>query len=464
VIVRRPPARHLLLGAILLVLMGALPNAMPASASLENPLAFVNYAVPSALDGATGEPSIGVNWNTGNVMFESGLKTLRVTFNEAVTPATATWTDVSAPTSKESMDPILFTDPVTGRTVVSHLISSLVVPGGGCSLSSTTDDDGATWIPSTGCGIPGAFDHQSVGGGPFADPSKGVVYPHSMYYCGQNGQFANCALSLDGGMTYGPSMVMYTDPGTPLTGRCQGLHGHVKVGPDGTAYVPDFDCGTLSKQGLVVTRDDGLHWTVNEIPDSAYNNFRSDPSVGIASDNTVYYAYEAPEGPIKLAVSQDHGTTWTPSTDLTTPIGVQNAVFPAVIAGDGPRAAVAFLGSKVPGNYEDASYAGVWHLYIAFTYDRGATWEVVDATPTDPVQRGCIWWGNGSCPSAQRNLLDFFDEQIDSHGRVLVGYADGCINACVSGGANTRSKLATIARQSAGKPLFAKDDPPPPTG
>jgi hypothetical protein len=396
-------------------------------------------------------------------MFGSGLQTLRVSFDESVTPAAATWTDVSAPTSLTSFDPILFTDPETGRTVVSQLISSLVVPGGGCSLSSTTDDDGETWIPSTGCGVPGAYDHQSVGGGPFADPNKGVVYEHSMYYCGQNGRMANCALSLDGGHTYGAAMPTYTNPSTALTGTCMGLHGHIKVGPDGAAYLPNFNCQPGSKQAVVVSRDDGLTWAVRQIPDSAYNNFRSDPSVGISKDNTIYYAYEAPEGPIKVAVSQDHGSTWTSSFDLTTPIGVRYAVFPAVVAGDGPRAAVAFLGSTVAtdldDDYENKDYPGVWHLYVSMTYDRGATWETFDATPTDPVQRGCIWWGNGNCPSAQRNLLDFMDVQIDSHGRVVVGYADGCIKACVNAPPNTRSKLATLARQSSGKPLFAQYDP-----
>jgi hypothetical protein len=50
----------------------------------------------------------------------------------------------------------------------------------------------------------------------------------------------------------------------------------------------------------------------------------------------------------------------------------------------------------------------------------------VNATPGDPVQRGCIWSGGGS--NACRNLLDFNDAQIDKQGRVLVAYTDGCKN------------------------------------
>jgi hypothetical protein len=44
---------------------------------------------------------------------------------------------------------------------------------------------------------------------------------------------------------------------------------------------------------------------------------------------------------------------------------------------------------------------------------------------------------------------------------VLVGYADGCIRACVTSTRprdNTRSAYATIARQQAGRTLLARYD------
>jgi subtilase family serine protease len=50
---------------------------------------------------------------------------------------------------------------------------------------------------------------------------------------------------------------------------------------------------------------------------------------------------------------------------------------------------------------------------------------------------------------------------MDDHGRVLVGFADGCTGACVTGGPNNRDAYATIARQSAGKTLRAAFDPKP---
>ena len=126
-----------------------------------------------------------------------------------------------------------------------------------------------------------------------------------------------------------------------------------------------------------------------------------------------------------------------------------------MVAGDDERAAFAFLGTPTGGAFQDAAFQGEWHLYIASTFNRGETWTTIDATPTDPVQRGCIWMQGGSNPC--RNLLDFMGSAIDREGRVLVGYADGCINCSGPGG--SRAKKATIARQVAGRRMFAEFDP-----
>src|ERR1043165_1019299 len=69
-----------------------------------------------------GEPSIGVNWKTGSVFFQSRLQTMRGRFDDTASPARATWADVSAPTtSVVSLDPILYTDGRTGRVFSSQL-------------------------------------------------------------------------------------------------------------------------------------------------------------------------------------------------------------------------------------------------------------------------------------------------------------------------------------------------------
>ena len=99
---------------------------------------------------------------------------------------------------------------------------------------------------------------------------------------------------------------------------------------------------------------------------------------------------------------------------------------------------------------------------MATTYDGGNTWNVVNATPNDPVQgKGGIWQGGGS-GIQNRNLLDFNEVTMDEKGRVLFGYSDGCTGTCVGNPDNNTFRAAMrVARQIGGKPLFSAFDPNP---
>jgi hypothetical protein len=381
------------------------------------------------------------------------MSTFKVGFDAA---NAATWTDRSAGATNgcplngiKSLDPILFTDQQTGRTFESQL-------AGKTALTCYTDDDGQTWNPTSGSGINSGVDHQTIGGGRFSDKALAKPigsYPNAVYYCSQDIADASCASSLDGGRTYGPAVPVYD-----LT-QCGGLHGHVKVDPSsGTVYLPNKGCG--AGQAVAVSEDSGATWAVRPVTGSTPGD--SDPSVGIGKNGTVYFGYQAADGHARVAVSHDHGKTWADGQDVGAQLGVQNVVFPEMVAGDDDRAAFAFLGSTTAGNYQDAAnFHGDWHLYIATTIDGGKSWKTADATPTDPVQRGSICTGGTTCGN-DRNLLDFMDITVDGQGRALVGFADGCTGACAApGGAQNFDALATIARQTAGPRLYAAFDPKP---
>ena len=419
----------------------------------DRPPTFRNYKAPRSFPDANdaGEPSIGNSFRTDATMYQAYLSTYKVRWAHGQ----ATWKDVSANAangcpqgSTESLDPILFTDRSTGRTFESQL-------SGAESLTCYTDDDGRTWSPSTGGGIPAGVDHQTLGGGAYTKDGLGGLptndYEHSVYYCSQDIVTALCAASHDGGTTFGPGVPTYD-----LT-ECGGLHGHVKVGPDGTAYLPNKGCG--KRAAVVVSRDDGQSWTIRRVPSSTAND-GSDPSVAISADNTVYFGYVGADGRPGVATSTTHGRTWKYGQQVAGDLGVKNAVFPAMIAGSDDRAAFAYLGTTTGGDYQNAKkFHGVWHLYISTTYDGGRTWVTRDATPKDPVQRGSLCTSGTTCGD-DRNLLDFMDVTLDDHGRVLVGYADGCIGRCVDDPRkNGHDAYATIARQTGGKTLFPKYDP-----
>ena len=402
-----------------------------------------------------GEPSIGVNWKTGKAMFISNLTTFRITFDDSCpTSPTALWEDKSAPNNATSLDPILFTDhgydnqnPTVGRTIVSELT-------GQDSLSAYTDDDGQSWIPGQGGGIPSGVDHQSIGAGPYHAPLVGTVYPNAVYYCSQDAAVIFCARSDDGGLTFGPGIPAYN-----LT-QCTNLHGHVKVAPDGTVYLPNRSCG--NQQGVVVSEDNGITFNVHSIPGTTAS--ADDPAVGIGrGDKTngfgrVYESFASGNTVAGVAVSDNHGLSWKNIVDVGSLAGIKAAAFPTMVAGDDDRAAFAFFGSTTAGSAEDRAFPGLWHLYVATTYDGGNSWLISDATPNDPIQHNGIHLGGGSPP--HRNLLDFFGIDIDKQGRVLVGYDDGCTGpGCVqapgSATGNAYTALASIARQTGGLRLFA---------
>lgn len=452
----------------------------PAVAPIEPGIAptFSNHVSPPALGNSAGEPSIGVDWaprvaslkhdkvNTGGVtFFTAGTEQLRVSFDDAGFPPTALWEDAVSPVLP-GLDPIGFVDHQTGRVFGLELAT-------GSSNAAFSDDDGATWTSFAAGGPPAGPDHETLGGGPYNEtavppppPPGSRVYPNAVYYCSQNvAGGAECSRSDDGGLTFGPGVDMFN----PV--ECYGgIHGHVKVGPDGTVYVPNSSCSAgTGSQGVAISRDNGLTWVDVTVPNSVGSG---DPSIGIGSDNTVYLGYINGDGRPHIAVSTDHGATWTNDYDVGLPLGcapgdqyapcrIKSAVFPTVVAGDGNRAAFGFLGSTTGGNYQDLAYAGIWDFYIATTYDRGAHWVTVNGTAGDPVQKGSICLGGITCSSDNRNLLDFNDIAVDKEGRSIAAYADGCVVAlgCVSPDYTGRENKAAIVRQSTGRRLFAAFDP-----
>ena len=127
---------------------------------------------------------------------------------------------------------------------------------------------------------------------------------------------------------------------------------------------------------------------------------------------------------------------------------------------------MAFYGTTTAGDESANGFKGVWHLYVASTFDGGAHWSTTDATPNDPMQRGCVWNKGGA--NICRNLLDFIGASVDKFGRVEVGYVDGCADGACSQATSSATHFSgngytargVIARQSSGKRLVAAYDPP----
>jgi hypothetical protein len=378
-----------------------------------------------------GEPSIGINWQTGNVMYMAGDQVTRLTYVKGHPGRNPKATDVTPSNSKVNEDAILFTDHGVKPNRTWAL--GLLLAG---SYTAYTQNDGKTWTPGFAFAPPAFPDHETLGAGPYskAVPVPPHSFPHAVYYCAQTiVQDAYCARSDNGGQSY-------HSPATPLwNGKCTPIHGHIRVGPTGIAYVPNGSCtgpDGKPRSGVAVSIDDGQSFKVSIIPDSSAGTV--DPSVMEGPDGKVYFGYQAASGHPMIAVATHDAKGnlhWRKSIDVgrfrdpaTTedglPHGVQNTEFPEVITGSRGRAAFAFLGTGTQGAFQDGAFPGTWYLFVSYTTNGGKTWRTVNATPHDPVQRGCVW--NGGLVNACRNMLDFNDIGIDPQGHVYVAYTDGC--------------------------------------
>ncbi len=409
----------------------------------------------------------------------------RLTPPERLVPARpacceALWQDRSSTVTDTGLDPILFTDAKSGRTFASNATTGANI------LYAYSDSDGepsATqptgWTPIGAAPANGGADHQTIGSGPFPASLSALSTPLNqgryVLYCSQDLVGAFCQSSYDLGMSYGPG-VSATGNGIGSQG-CGGLHGHVRIAPDGTAWLPDDSC--TGKQGGSFSLDASTTpWTEFVVQKTAADaegpaftavsqTNGADPSIGIDKANTIYFCYVNNEaggtqGHAHVAVGKRVGSTinWIRDRDIGLASGVVNAAHTEAIAGDAGRAACGFYGTNVSGNYQSGTFPGVWYPFIATTYDEGRTWTTVNASPNDPVQNMTgIWQQGGSGQNGNRNLLDFNEITMDNEGRVLYGYSDGChTQACLDGTPGDRGAFMRIARQSGGRTLLAAFD------
>jgi hypothetical protein len=460
------------------------------------------YAPPgSSAEPGSGEFNIGFDPITHRIMVMNTGPIWRLTPPEILVPAKpecceALWEDKSNPTTNTGLDPILWTDQKTGRTFSSNSTAGANVVYGYTDAAAPFND-GDVWVPIAISPPNGGVDHQTIGSGPYPASLALLTTPQNqgeyVLYISQDLVGSQSQRSDDLGASYGPA-VPATGPGVSSSQGCGGLHGHVHVAPDGTAWLPDNSCNG-GKQGGSISIDGGVTWSEFIVEKTGGGGFTAtsqadgaDPSIGIDSANTAYYCYVnnqgGGEGHVHVAVGKRNGASsninWIRDVDVGASHGIVNAAETQAVGGSAGRAACGFIGTNAPdgagggGGYENGNFNGVWYAYTATTYDEGVTWVTVNATPNDPVQNHTgVWQQGGSGENGDRNLLDFNEITIDDKGRVLYGYSDGCHTLTCINGNNLGSGLAPnvdpgpylergafmrVARQSGGKTLLASYD------
>jgi hypothetical protein len=443
---------------------------------------YQNFYAPAGTSAQTsrGEFNIGFDPITHRIMVMNLGPIWRLTPGEVQSPAKpecceALWEDKSSISTdlplEDGLDPILWTDQKTGRTFASNSTAGANAVYG-YTAAAAPFNDGDQWVPVAISPPNGGVDHQTIGSGPYPALLSALSTPVNqgeyVLYCSQDAVGSMCQRSDDLGASYGPGVIAM-GPGTMNSQGCGGLHGHVHIAPDGTAWMGDDSCG--GGQGGAFSLDASTTpWTEFSVPDAVTaGRDNSDPSIGLDANSTVYYCYGNGEDDgihAHVAVGKRTGSSisWLRDTDVGISHGIVNAAFFEAVGGDAGRASCGFLGTNVSGSFQGTSFAGDWYVFIATTYDEGVTWVTVNATPNDPVQhRAGICLDGTGCGSgtAPRNLLDFNEITMDDKGRVLYGYSDGCVTAgCIAGtSSNNNTGYMRVARQFGGKPLFSAFDP-----
>ncbi|HVL87586.1 MAG TPA: sialidase family protein [Candidatus Thermoplasmatota archaeon] len=479
-----------LVGELLVVVHDALGRVLDAGETIAGrDLSGLVHAV-----GAPGaEPTVAVT-SDGTLFFQAMHLTLRSSDHGR------TWTAMRSPLlATGSSDPYVWIDPVTDR--VFQINQGLPFGGRGpvlppmppespvtytnianalfCAHIAWSDDKGATWLANpVNCGLVPGVDHIKVASGPWTDAFRTLrgnpSYPTAVYFA-YNKAFATgvgvrngpspddaipslggwMTVSFDGGVAFPLARQMF---GPTCAG---GLHGDIAVGPAGELYVPARNC-----PAPLVARsfDNGLSWSTAMVgEDVGVPEQQKNPAMAVDAEGNVYLAWVAKDNRLHLSMSRDRGETWS-DTVVASPPSVGSAIWPAMVAGDAGRIAIAYVGTEdsEAGPWEVANETR-WHLYVTTTTDalsENPTFATIRAThDADPVQRGTLCVQSNKCKDGNRNLLDFIGIAKDSQGRVYVAFADGCVTPqCLRPDAtplDSRSREGTLFVQQSGPSLLA---------
>jgi hypothetical protein len=419
-----------------------LTGAVPVGADETIPAVFVTHDTGYP----AGEPTLGV-LPSGAIIFQASTKTLKSTDEGA------TWTVAhQPPTGTLTLDPYVHVDPVTGLIAASQLF-------GACQEVSLSRDEGATWTDApTQCLT---VDHQKIGTGPWAASPVPHLYERAVYTCVNHVSDTACAVSPDGGLTWGPLVTVFpgVDPTAPeglfTPGFCGGLEGDPVSGPDGTIYLPREYCG---RPFVGVSHDNGLTWATHHVAPPAQTRpigfGANNPAVTVADDATVFYAWTGDDWRHHVARSTDQGVTWTDLGIVSSP-EVLSTTFPLVLAGKPGMVATAYVGTpNSSAGPDEAPASARWYLYVAYSLnanDAAPVWTTVSVTPTDPVMIGCIGRHGGSCGNG--NLLDFNGIAFTRDGRIAISYTDACLLPACKSSATSNNDRGVLAIETSG-PLF----------
>ena len=169
----------------------------------------------------------------------------------------------------------------------------------------------------------------------------------------------------------------------------------------------------LDEAFLAVSKDGGASWVDRPIPctrafggNGLDHNF---PNVSVAPDGTLFYAVSNDKA-VYVAMSKDHGTTWTCSPPVSS---ASQAIFPWIVATSAGEDLV-YYGATGKGS------AQTWSVYFAQNLTESVTgWSTKQVVT---VHKGPVCEQGISCNDG-RQLFDDFGVDTDPRGWAHIAYS-----------------------------------------
>lgn len=148
-----------------------------------------------------------------------------------------------------------------------------------------------------------------------------------------------------------------------------------------------------------------------------------------------------------LAFSADHGETWSDPIRLNQ--RARTSAFPWVVAGSDGRVAVAYYGTRGRGpSPEEVVFEGravpKWFVYVAYSLDVTAAdpvfTEVKALAAADFLHEGNVCTSGTGCAAGTRDLLDYFQLDLDPCGRIVITYTDNSRDVVNAEGVRTANQ------------------------
>lgn len=230
-----------------------------------------------------------------------------------------------------------------------------------------------------------------------------------------------------------------------------------------------------TKDKIVVTRSD-LELEDNkrfEVTTTKGDTFDSFAAIDVDQAGNVYTVWteRRPKGPkgvngrtnSYVAVSRDKGKSW--SAPVKVNADVPTTTFPWIVAGSKGRVAIAYYGTHTRGpSPEDVARADEeaprWDVYTSYSLDaasKNPRYTNVKTTP-DFIHEGNICTSGTGCASGTRDLLDFFQLDLDPCGKIVITYTDNSDDKVQEGGnrVENNAELVSFIGQTGGPRFYSR--------